>query len=801
MTKSNVVSCCWVSLAIILALGSISQASTIHVPDDYSTIQAGVNAAGIDDTVFVKHGVYYENILIDKRLTLLGERNAVTIIDASESGSTILIRANGVTVSQFSIWNSGGWQDFYRSDAGVRVAYSDSCLIEHCLIAHHPIAGVLLGSTEHTDIKQCVIFDCQYGIAFSMDDLDSLGLGDANQYNEVVSNKIWYCERGIEFYHLVPNHHHTRIEGNFFWMNQGNATICSITCQESEIVNNQFLSCSGRSIRSDHCMCGGEGSRIHHNCFVDGSYSPQALDDGLMNEFWYDTTTNEGNYWSDYTGVDSNGDGIGDTPYVIFDDEFYPREDPFPLMAIDDSDGDGWIDAVDLCPLHYNSEWRDYDHDWVGDECDDCTDYDGDGYSDPGTPSPACPEIDNCRHAYNVNQEDTDGDGVGDSCDFRIESWAGISTDCLRLKVGHNGNVGALGNDSEGGYNMDYMAAGDCDPGAKYYLFDGSPVVCYAADGDTVADRSFWYERSLRMPNWTVPSEFIATDDYEFFCSGAIATADMTIGLDLSWWAPSGEEDCPFIIQALRVYSFDGESHSDITIGEIMDWDIPGDPWVGNNTAGYDSSYNLAYVRGAELDEQGCQSNDARFGGQAVLSVYLNDTCEMTLSERPLSCQIRVNEDHLWQATPGSLYNYLMQPGFESDPDTNDLHTKIVHVSNREILPGDTLTFYTVLATVQEGTVDDLLVVVNRAKSWFQAHIRPVCHCCEGQRGDVDYNAVGPDIADLVYLVTYMFQDGPVPPCMESADIDGVGGEPDIADLVHLVGYMFQEGPPPAECP
>jgi len=61
--------------------------------------------------------------------------------------------------------------------------------------------------------------------------------------------------------------------------------------------------------------------------------------------------------------------------------------------------------------------------------------------------------------------------------------------------------------------------------------------------------------------------------------------------------------------------------------------------------------------------------------------------------------------------------------------------------------------------------------------------------------GDVNNNQVGPDIEDLVYLVGYMFQDGPAPEIIESTDVNGDLAGPDIADLVYLVEYMFQEGP------
>jgi hypothetical protein len=48
---------------------------------------------------------------------------------------------------------------------------------------------------------------------------------------------------------------------------------------------------------------------------------------GSRNNLWDNYSI--GNYWSDYTGTDGNGDGIGDTPYVINAD----NQDNYPLMA------------------------------------------------------------------------------------------------------------------------------------------------------------------------------------------------------------------------------------------------------------------------------------------------------------------------------------------------------------------------------------------------------------------------------------------------------------------------------------
>jgi hypothetical protein len=75
-------------------------------------------------------------------------------------------------------------------------------------------------------------------------------------------------------------------------------------------------------------------STFYHNNFVSNNH--QVATDDLYDIYGKDSFDNgeKGNYWSDYTGKDVDGDGIGDTPYVIDD----KRQDRYPLMAPFDVD-------------------------------------------------------------------------------------------------------------------------------------------------------------------------------------------------------------------------------------------------------------------------------------------------------------------------------------------------------------------------------------------------------------------------------------------------------------------------------
>jgi hypothetical protein len=64
--------------------------------------------------------------------------------------------------------------------------------------------------------------------------------------------------------------------------------------------------------------------------------------------------------------------------------------------------------------------------------------------------------------------------------------------------------------------------------------------------------------------------------------------------------------------------------------------------------------------------------------------------------------------------------------------------------------------------------------------------------------GDASHDGVI-DIGDVVYLINYLYKNGPTPDPLESGDAN-CDSVVDVSDVVFLINYLFKSGPPPS-CP
>ena len=96
-------------IAVDKSIKPISSGNTLYVggngTGNYTTIQSAINNSSDGDTVFVygDSSPYYENIVIDKSIDLVGEDMESTVIDGGGSGNTVEIISDNSVIRDLSI--------------------------------------------------------------------------------------------------------------------------------------------------------------------------------------------------------------------------------------------------------------------------------------------------------------------------------------------------------------------------------------------------------------------------------------------------------------------------------------------------------------------------------------------------------------------------------------------------------------------------------------------------------------------------------------------------------------------------
>jgi hypothetical protein len=157
-----------------------------NVPAEYSTIQAGIDAASSGDTVQVAPGTYHENITMKSGVVIQGAGQGVSIIDGGASGSVVTANSvdSAAKLDGFTITNGKNIEG-----GGMRNINSSSPTVSNCTFLENSaffIIGIGNGGGMYNSASSPTVTDC----TFSGNDASAYGGG---MYNANSSPTVTNC--------------------------------------------------------------------------------------------------------------------------------------------------------------------------------------------------------------------------------------------------------------------------------------------------------------------------------------------------------------------------------------------------------------------------------------------------------------------------------------------------------------------------------------------------------------------------------------------------------------------------------
>ena len=357
------------SIVVLIFVATAAEARTWTVggPDaDFPFIAPAIAAASAGDTIRVGAGVYREDLILDKRLTIVGEGNPTLF--GTGLGSVVTIAAPGCEVSGFIIEGSGTGQT-NAMDAGVQVLADDNRIVGNTL--RRVFYGIVVANAAHNEIADNEIHGLRE-LPFGQRG-DGVYLYRAPE-NFVARNRIsgerdaiyfQYAPRGRAVDNVVSdsryalhdmfsddaviarntfsdsavganimNSRRIRIERNQIRRNRGVPGVgLTLKDVDDAIVRDNAILENARGLLVE----GSSSNRFTDNIFHANDTAVTLFSSAERNAFagnrfvdnWSDLVLSgrdsgtrwsidgRGNAWSGYRGFDFDGDGVGDAPHPI----------------------------------------------------------------------------------------------------------------------------------------------------------------------------------------------------------------------------------------------------------------------------------------------------------------------------------------------------------------------------------------------------------------------------------------------------------------------------------------------------
>lgn len=352
-----------VVLVCAMLAAAFADAATLRVAPG-ADLQAAINGAKSGDVIEIERALHAGNFEVDKPLTLRGLQRPT--LSGRQQGHTVAIDAPDVVIENLIIRDSGDSlkdqnagiyirpgahrvtvrnSDLTYNLFGLWIEKANDVLVENNIITGkrdynspqrgngiqlYNTTGARIIGNNISFVRDALYVDVSHNAVFRGNRLHHSRYGThyMNSYRNLWENNDSYANRGglalMEVRDQV-------IRNNRTWGNTDHGIMLR-TLQDSVVENNiiagnnrgffiydvEYATLRGNLVINNqvgvHLSAGSTRNSVERNDFVANREQVRYV--GAKDETW---GKEEGNYWSNYVGWDSDGNGFGDVPYEAND--------------------------------------------------------------------------------------------------------------------------------------------------------------------------------------------------------------------------------------------------------------------------------------------------------------------------------------------------------------------------------------------------------------------------------------------------------------------------------------------------